>query len=102
MDLVDNTAEERFELRDGDRVLGFAQYRLRPGLLALIHTEIDESLSGQGLASKLIRGVLDEARARHLAVLPFCPFVNAYIEKHPEYVDLVPVDHRERFGLVAS
>jgi len=51
------------------------------------------------LASKLIAGALDDARERGLAVLPFCPFVNAYIERHREYAALVPANYREHFGL---
>lgn len=51
------------------------------------------------LGGKLVAHALDDVRARGLAVLPFCPFVNSYIEGHPEYLDLVPAEHREKFGL---
>jgi uncharacterized protein len=95
----DNSAEQRFEVRLGDDLAGFAVYQRKPGLIAFIHTEIDERFEGHGLASKLISAALDAARSDGLAVLPFCPFVNAYIERHPEYVDLVPDDHRKAFGL---
>ena len=50
-------------------------------------------------AEVLIAGVLDEARAAGVWVLPFCPFVNGYISRHPEYVDLVPEEFRAEFGL---
>jgi predicted GNAT family acetyltransferase len=78
---------------------GFAQYRDRGELIAFVHTEIDDRFEGQGLGGRLISHALDDARARELAVLPFCPFVNAYIERHPEYVELVPADLRTQFGL---
>jgi predicted GNAT family acetyltransferase len=97
--VVDAPAEHRYEIRAGDELAGFVQYRSRPGLIAFIHTEIDDRFEGRGLGSKLIAHVLDEARERGLAVLPFCPFVNAYIERHPEYLDLVPENDRPRFGL---
>ena len=53
------------------------------GLIAFIHTEIDPRFEGHGLASQLIAAVLDEARAAGVSVLPFCPFVNGFISRHP-------------------
>jgi uncharacterized protein len=95
----DNAAAERYEIAVEGEVAGFAQYRRRPELIAFVHTEVEPRFGGQGLASKLIGSALDAARAEGLAVLPFCPFVNAYIEKHPQYADLVPEAFRARFGL---
>src|SRR2546427_9912983 len=95
----DTPPADRYELSDDGEVLGFTQYRARPGLIAFVHTEVDSHHEGEGLASKLIAGALDDARERGLAVLPFCPFVNAYIERHREYVDLVPAQYRGEFGL---
>lgn len=95
----DNPDEERYEiLVDGD-VAGFAQYRARPGLLAFVHTEVDDAHEGQGLGGKLVDFALADVRERELDVLPFCPFVNEYIRRHPEYTELVPADRREAFGL---
>jgi predicted GNAT family acetyltransferase len=95
----DNPSEHRVEVRLGDELGGFVVYRRKPGLVAFIHTEIDPRFEGHGLGSTLIGAVLDAARADGEAVLPFCPFVNAYIERHSEYVDLVPASQREAFGL---
>jgi predicted GNAT family acetyltransferase len=64
-----------------------------------VHTEIDPRFEGRGLGGKLVSAALDEARADGQIVLPFCPFVNGYIERHPQYADLVPAEYRERFGL---
>src|SRR3954465_14410156 len=97
--IIDNPELERYEIRVSDEVGGFVQYRRREGLIAFIHTEIDSRFEGQGLASQLIAAVLGEARSAGVAVLPFCPFVNGYISRHPEYVDLVPEDFRAEFGL---
>ena len=97
--VADNPDEHRVEIRVGDDLAGFVVYRRRPGLIAYIHTEIEDRYEGRGLGSTLIRAALDQARAEQLAVLPFCPFVNAFIERHPEYVDLVPAENREAFGL---
>jgi uncharacterized protein len=94
-----NPEQSRYEIAVEGELAGFAQYRERPRLLALTHTEIDERFEGRGLGGELISFALDDARERGLAVLPFCPFVNAYIQRHPEYVELVPEDYREQFDL---
>ena len=98
-DVTDNEGESRYEIRLGDELAGFVTYRRRPGRIAFQHTEVDDRFEGQGIGSKLIRTVLDRARDDDLAVLPFCPFVKAYIERHPEYLELVPEDERAAFGL---
>ena len=67
--------------------------------ISLNHTEVEPAFQGEGLATKLARFSLDDARKRGLAVLPFCPYVNSWIKKHPEYTDLVPEDRRGDFGL---
>ena len=97
--IIDNAELHRYEIHVDGELAGFVQYRRRPGLIAFIHTEIDTRFEGQGLGSKLIAGVLDEARAAGIAVLPFCPFVNGYIERHPEYASLVPEEFRSEFNL---
>lgn len=95
----DNPAGERYEIRVDGEPAGLLQYRLRPGSIELVHTEIDEEFEGRGLGSRLISFALDDARDRGLAVLPFCPFVNDYIRRHRQYVALVPEDRRQDFEL---
>jgi predicted GNAT family acetyltransferase len=97
--VTDNAERHRYEIAADGTVVGSVRYGSRPGLIAFIHTEIDERMEGEGLGRALIQAVLDDARERGLAVLPFCPFVNDYIKRHAEYQDLVPDDYRERFGL---
>jgi len=97
--VADNPAEDRYEIFADGELAGFSVYRLRPGRISFVHTEIDDRFEGQGLGSALVAEALDEVRGRDLSVLPFCPFVNRFIERHPEYVDLVPESDRERFGL---
>ena len=58
-------------------------------MIRLVHTEVLPAFSGQGHAATLARSALDDARARGLTVRPDCPYVASYIEKHPEYADLV-------------
>jgi len=101
IEVADNPAENRYEIRVDGELAGFAQYRQRPAGLAFTHTEIDDRFEGQGLGGRLVSFALDDARSRGLAVLPFCPFVKGYIEGHPEYLDLVPEQKRSEFGLDA-
>src|ERR1700723_370384 len=96
---ADAPDRDRYELWIDGEVVGFPVYRARPGLIAFVHTEVDERHQGQGLADRLIRFALEDARARDLAVLPFCPFVKAFIERNREFEALVPESFREQFGL---
>jgi predicted GNAT family acetyltransferase/glutaredoxin len=84
----------RYELRDGDRMIGELAYRRRDGRIALIHAEVDEALEGRGYGSRLATTALDDARQEGLEVVPLCPFVARFIDRHPEYRDVVAADYR--------
>lgn len=99
VDVVDNSDKQRFEARSGDQIAGFAAYTTGPGRITFTHTEVDSAYKGQGIGGQLVRGALDAARERGLAVLPECPFVRGWIAKHPDYVDLVPASQRESYDL---
>lgn len=85
----DNPAERRFELDAGAGV-AFSEYALRDGVLEVRHTEVPPALEGQGIGSRLARGLLEQARARGLKVVARCPFVAGYMKRHPEFDDLRP------------
>ena len=84
----DNPAQHRFEL-EVEGHLAKTYYRIEDGVITFIHTEVPSELGGKGVGSRLIKGALDLVRARGLKVIAECPFVKAYIEKHPEYADLL-------------
>jgi uncharacterized protein len=88
-EVVDNPEERRFEARVEGGLAGLLYYSERPGGLVLVHTEVADEFGGQGLGGRLVAGALDEIRARGLTVTARCPFAARYIEKHPEYADLV-------------
>ena len=90
-DVRDNPELLRFEIHDEGKLAGFAQYVRRPGRIFFVHTEIDPAFEGRGLGSRLAAGALDAARATGERVVPLCPFIAQYIERHREYADLV--DH---------
>lgn len=87
----DNPAHHRFEL-EGEGGIAVSYYRRAPGVITFIHTEVPESMKGGGVGSRLIKGALDMVRAEGLRVVAQCPFVAAYIGKHPEYADLLETE----------
>jgi uncharacterized protein len=92
----------RFEIEVDGAVVGFVQYRRKPGVIVFGHTEIDPGHEGAGLGGVLVSAALDQARREGAKVLPYCPFVRSYIEHHPEYVDLIPDERRAEFGLTGN
>ena len=84
----DNTALSRFEL-DAGGATAVLNYRLTNDVITLLHTETPPQARGRGIASQLVEGALQMARARGLKVVPRCAFVVAYLTKHPEFRDLL-------------
>ncbi|MEO5853073.1 MAG: GNAT family N-acetyltransferase [Nocardioides sp.] len=83
-----NETDDRYEIHEGDTLLGFAAYQLTPTLAVLTHTEVFPGSEGRGVGSTLVRGALDDVRERGLSVLPICSFVQAFLGRHPDYADL--------------
>ena len=100
--VVDVPERGRFEVRQGERLIGLASYHVENGQMTLPHTEVDPSVGGQGIGTTLVAAVLSAARERGLTVLPYCSFVRRYIQQHPELTDLVAVDDRPHFGLATA
>ncbi|MCM3887111.1 GNAT family N-acetyltransferase [Frankia sp. R82] len=91
--VIDNPDRHRYEARTSDgQVAGFVQYQRRGEQIILVHTEVAPQFEGRGVGSALAAGSLDDARARQLAVVPQCPYIRAYIDRHPVYADLVVAD----------
>ena len=87
----DNPDEQRYELLSDGELVGELVYRLRDSRITLLHTEVSPSVEGRGLGGRLVAGALDDIRARGLRVVPVCPFVRAYLRRHPDAADLVAV-----------
>ncbi len=79
----DNAERRRFEL-DADGHVAFSNYRREGDTITFLHTEVPKELEGHGIGSELVRGALEIARAQGLKIKALCPFVAAYIKKHPE------------------
>ena len=85
----DNPTAHRYELDLDGEVVGTLSYRTTGEVVKLIHTEIAPRWEGHGLGERLVVGVLDDVRARGLHIVVLCPFVAAFLRRHPEYEDLV-------------
>lgn len=90
--VTDDSDRHRFEITVDGQMAGFALYHRRGGRAYLVHTEIDPAYEGQGLGSALARGTLEAERLRGELVVPLCPFIRSYIDRHPDDADLVDHD----------
>jgi uncharacterized protein len=89
VEVRDNPEESRFEAYVDGQLAGFSAYLLAGTTLTFVHTEVDDAFEGRGVGSSLVRQELDQLRERDgLRVTASCPFVRAWMRKHPEYQDL--------------
>ncbi|PRY54030.1 hypothetical protein BCF74_12644 [Knoellia remsis] len=88
--VTNNTDENRYEARLGDELAGVAEYQLTDELIVFTHTEVEPKFEGKGIGSALAQFALDDVRdAGTRKVLPLCPFIKAWIGRHPDYIPLV-------------
>lgn len=92
--VVDVPQAHRYELMLDGRRVGLLAYRRGKNRIALTHTEVAPACEGRGLGGRLAARALDDARAQGLVVVPLCPFIAWYIDRHPQYADLVAPEHR--------
>jgi predicted GNAT family acetyltransferase len=94
----DNADTHRYELPVGGEV-AVVIYNLSGQNLMITETLVPKALEGQGIASRLAKHVIGDARDRGLLILPVCPFFSAYLQKHPEHADVVHPTYRDILGL---
>lgn len=87
--IEDNPEKRRYEARLGDQLAGWVDYGRVQSRLVALHTEVPPEFGGRGIASALVRRVLDDARAAGLTVSPRCPFFKTHFKRHPEDADLL-------------
>lgn len=88
-EIKDNPEKHRFELPLGGDALAVTYYKEEDGRVVLLHTEVPQELSGQGIGSRLARGVFESLRAKGRRVIAKCPFMAAYASRHPEYLAML-------------
>jgi predicted GNAT family acetyltransferase len=87
-EVTNNEAHHRYEVEVEGRT-AFAQYNLEGDTVTFTHTIVPEELEGQGIGSRLVAGALEDARKRNLRIVPMCSFVRSYVDRHPDYQDLL-------------
>ena len=103
MATVDHRPDERrYVLLDGETEIGEEKYVDTGDQRVLFHTFVSKDYSGQGLASVLVRGVIDDLIASVDKVVPVCPYVKAWLPKHPEYADHVVEPTRAHLRAIAQ
>ena len=85
----DNPERQRYELVVDDDIVSIADYHERDGAIVVPHVETDPALRGQGMADRLMAGVLADLRASNRRIVPLCPFADTYIRERPEEQDLL-------------
>jgi hypothetical protein len=100
VEVTNNTGKSRFEVTLGQDT-AFAEYRLKSGKIILPHTVVPPAFEGKGVASALARAAFGYARDNGLKVIPTCPFMSAWVKKHPEVNDIIDESCHERLGIGA-
>lgn len=85
----DNPDRERYELIVDGRIVSIADYHLQGTTVVVPHVETEPALRGQGMADRLMRGMLDDLRSRGMTITPVCSFASSFIRDHPADADLV-------------
>ncbi|WP_232549258.1 GNAT family N-acetyltransferase [Propioniciclava soli] len=88
-EIVKNTEAKRFEYRTDGQVVGYVDYTVDAGVVILPHTFVEPAHRGGSIAGDVVRYALDDIRAEGYRVDPACPYVATWIERHPDYADLV-------------
>lgn len=87
--LIDNKENHRYEFLIGDKIAEIDYIKSNNGEIYLTHTEVPASMGGQGIGSELVEKTLKDIERQNLRLVPLCPFVAAYIHKHPEWKRIV-------------
>jgi uncharacterized protein len=87
--VTDAVERARYEAHVDDELVGFLEYIVKHGRIALVHTEVPPEYEGQGVGSALVRHALDDARSRELRVIAICEYVQGYLARHPGDEDIV-------------
>jgi predicted GNAT family acetyltransferase len=89
LEIANNVAERRWEARlDGD-LAGYAEYGASPTRIVFTHTVVEPEFEGRGIGSALAKTALDAALAAGQRIVPYCPFISAYLRRHHEYDESV-------------
>jgi predicted GNAT family acetyltransferase len=95
MEIINNKRQSQFELKLPDGEIAVLTYRWLKGSMVLMHTAVPKSGQNKGVGSAIAKYALENARTHNLKIVVYCPFVAAYMKRHPEYNDLIDEEHRK-------
>lgn len=98
MQFRDDPDQHRYLAEIDGREVGMAVYQLRAGRHIFVHTEVNADYEGRGLGSALARFALDDVKSQDGTIVPLCPFIFAWIERHPEYRTMVDQELLDRIN----
>lgn len=87
--ITDNPEQQRYEAHIGDALAGVLDYRVDGSVVDLPHTGVDPAFGGRGVGGALVKFALDDIAVGNTSVIPSCPFVAAWIDRHPDYQGLL-------------
>jgi predicted GNAT family acetyltransferase len=94
--ITNQTSRQRYELAVGGTLAAVAEYRPRGGNIEFVHTEVVPQYEGKGLAQQLAQHALDDVRSQGRKAVVSCSYMAKYIERHPQYQDLLAGDEAPR------
>ena len=94
LELSLNETAQHYEAKLEGKVIAFIEYRDTSSVRSLTHTKVNPDLEGQGIGSQLVKFALEEIKSSGSSLVPMCPFVAAYVQRHREYAELVAPAHR--------
>ena len=98
-ELTLNATTQRYEAKLEGAVVGFIEYRDTANARLLTHTEVGKKFEGQGVGSQLVRFALEDIKSSGASLVPVCPFIATYVQRHREYAELVAPAQRAQYGL---
>ena len=91
--------KHRFVIEVDGTTAGYLSYEAQGEALSMVHSEVSDEFEGKGVGSQLVTGALEELDRRGVGMLPDCPFVRTFLDRHPEWIRLVPAEKRAHYGL---
>lgn len=79
----------RFHIEVNGQDMAEMTYNWKPGVMVILHTEVNDALAGQGIGKQLVAAAVDYARAQHVVIHPICPYAKKVLERNPDYADVL-------------
>ncbi len=99
MEFRDDSENHQYLAEQDGEIAGLAVYHIRGDRYLFVHTEVKEEFEGRGIGTELARHALDDVRSKGKLIVPVCPFIAAWLKRHPDYQDMVDQDLFDRINM---